>query len=104
MTPCAEQKRFKSKGRAFKKGRASLGRTGIIKIDSDFDFVILVILDLESLDPVGMWQATHAQVKAMISKNPKSKARARGQLPISEFKRNARAVWPPLGEHEVNET
>ena len=25
------------KGRAYKKGRASLGRTGIIKIDSDFD-------------------------------------------------------------------
>ncbi len=83
------------KGRAFKKGRASLGRTGITKIDSDFDFVILVILDLESLDPVGMWQATNAQVKAMISKNPNSKGRARGQLPIAEFKSVATQIWPP---------
>ncbi len=85
------------KGRAFKKGRASLGRTGIIKIDSDFDFVILVILDLETLDPVGMWQTTHAQVEAMIFKNPNSKARARGQLPIAEFKRAATQIWPPDG-------
>jgi hypothetical protein len=67
---------------------------GRIKIDSEFDAVILVVLKLETLEPIGMWEASRAQVVEMLSRS-KSKARTRGQLAISEFKRAATQIWAP---------
>ncbi|MGD0642483.1 MAG: hypothetical protein ABSC22_17195 [Roseiarcus sp.] len=69
-------------------------RMGRIKIDSEFDAVILVVLKLETLEPIGMWEASRAQVVEMLSRS-KSKARTRGQLAISEFKRAATQIWAP---------
>ncbi len=73
------KEKIQIKGRAFAKG-ANLGRMSRIKIDADYDALILVVLELETLEPIGMWEASRAQVNAMIAKS-KSKARARGQLP-----------------------
>ncbi len=85
--------RIQIKGRAVDNG-AKQGRLSRIKVDADYEAVILVLLDLESLDPLGMWEATRSQVVDMLTRT-KSKARARGQLSISEFKSKARQVWAP---------
>ena len=86
--------RIQIKGRAIGKG-AKHGRLSRIKVDAEYDAVILVLLDLESLDPLGMWEASRQQVVDMLSRS-QAKSRVRGQLSISEFKSKARRVWPPL--------
>jgi hypothetical protein len=88
------EERIQIKGRAIGKG-AKHGRMSRIKVDADYDAVILVLLDLESLDPLGMWKASRQQVVDMLSRS-QAKARVRGQLSVSEFKSKAQCVWPPL--------
>ncbi len=85
--------RIQIKGRALAKG-VKAGRMSRIKVDADFDAVILVIFDLETLEPTGMWEASRQQVQAMLTKT-KANARVRGQLSIAEFRREAKVIWPP---------
>jgi hypothetical protein len=64
------------------------------KTDAPCDTVLLVILDNASLDPREMWEAPFESVLDRL-KLP-GKARARGVLGVSEFKRLpfAHCVWP----------
>jgi hypothetical protein len=64
-----------------------------IKADSPFDIVLLVLLDNATLDPREMWEAPFSSVAKLLVLT-ESKARARGSLSVSEFKRIARQVWP----------
>jgi hypothetical protein len=66
---------------------------GTIKIDAQCNTVLLVLLDIETFDPHEMWEAPMSTVRTLL-KRTKSKARARGALSVSEFKKHASRVWP----------
>mgnify|MGYP006289342749 CR=1 FL=1 len=67
-------------------------RLGSIKLDKQWEYVLLVLLD-EHLDPVEIHQATRRSVAAAL-KEPGSKARnQRGALGVNKFKRIGRCVW-----------
>ncbi len=68
-------------------------RIGSIRLDKEWDVVILVLLD-EDLEPMEIYEADRASVtEALVA--PGSKARnERGSLVISKFKSIGIKVWP----------
>ena len=84
--------RIQIKGRAIGKGAKQHGRMSRIKLKAEYDAVILVLLDLDTLDPLEMYEASRDEVDAMLLLT-EAKSRARGQLSVSEFKRKAKRVW-----------
>jgi hypothetical protein len=88
------EEKIQIKGAVVSKSRNSGQRMGIINASGDFDAVILVVFGFGTFEPIGMWEASRAQVVEMLSRS-KSKARARGQLAIAEFKRTATQIWAP---------
>ncbi len=85
--------RIQIKGRAYGKDAKPGQRMSRIKTDAPCDTVLLVLLDNETLEPREMWEAPFSSV-AICLVRPGSKARARGALAVSEFKRISRRVWP----------
>lgn len=68
-------------------------RLGRIKLDTAWDYVLLVLLD-EQLEPIEIHRATRTAVSKALAA-PGSKSRnVRGQLGVSKFKSIGRRVWP----------
>lgn len=87
-------RRYQIKARAFSKaGRRKSQRLGSIKLDHEWEAVLLVLMD-EKLQTLEIWEAERsAVVKALTA--PGSKARNdRGALAISKFKQIGCRVWP----------
>ena len=82
----AGPQRVQIKGRAFLPGKTKSQRVGTIRRDSPCDTVLLVLLDQANLDPHEMWEAPMSAVATRLA-HPGSKARARGSLGVSEFKK-----------------
>ena len=85
--------RIQIKSRAFGADAKPGQRLGSIKQNADCDIVLLVLLDNLSLEPREMWEASYQAVVDRLNISG-SKARARGALGVSEFKRIGRQVWP----------
>ena len=69
------------------------GMIGSIKLDHQWDAVLLLLLD-EELRPQEIWQAERPAVAAALTA-PGSKARnERGALAVSKFKSIGQKVWP----------
>ena len=85
--------RIQIKGRAYGKDAKPGQRISRIKLDAPCDTVLLVLLDNTTLEPREMWEATYCSVCECLSR-PGSKARARGALSVSAFKRIAKRIWP----------
>jgi hypothetical protein len=87
--------RIQIKGRAYGKNAKPGQRMSRIKTDAPCNTVLLVLLDNATLDPREMWEAPFKSVVKRLA-HPGSKARERGVLGVSEFKRLplARRVWP----------
>lgn len=104
--PDGRKERIQIKGRASPTKPKSGQRLSRIKSSAECDRVLLVILNIESLEPREMFEATFQRVKARlhdgIARN--SKAAARGSLSISEFKKHcgAEKVWPLQFKHSFN--
>lgn len=92
LTPQGER-RIQIKGRAFGDHSARSQRLGRIKRGAACDAVVLVLLDSATFEPREIWEADYATVEARLS-IPGSKARDRGALGISEFKKIAFQIWP----------
>lgn len=86
--------RIEIKGRAYGEDAKPGQRLGRIKQGAACDKVLLVLLDNRTLDPREMWEAPYSNVAAELAR-PGSKARARGALSVSAFKRLATRSWPP---------
>jgi hypothetical protein len=84
--------RIQIKGRACDK-KAKAQRLSPIKTTAPCDKVLLVLLDIATLEPREMWEATFDSVVQCL-KRQGGKARVRGVLGVSEFKRLAQRVWP----------
>ena len=102
-TPEGSQ-RIEIKGRAYGEDAKPGQRIGRIKQGAACDVVLLVLLNSATLDPREMWEAPYAAVAKRLAKRG-SKARKRGQLGVSEFKRlnGASQIWPktPRSLNEV---
>ena len=85
--------RIQIKGRAYGKDSHPSQRMSRIKTDAPCDIVMLVLLDIETLDPREIWEAPYAVVIERLNR-PGSKARERGALGVTTFKSFARRVWP----------
>jgi len=82
------------KGRSLPRKPNPGARVGTIKLDKDWDIVILVLLD-EDLEPTEIFEADRTSVREALEA-PGSKARnERGALGISKFKSIGRKIWPP---------
>jgi hypothetical protein len=90
-TPRRRQ-RIQIKGRAYGEDAKPGQRIGTIKRGAPCDAVLLVILDNRTLEPREMWEAPIDAVEKRLALP--GKARERGALGVSEFKRLARRVWP----------
>src|SRR5271157_4787525 len=83
--------RIQIKGRAYGENAKPGQRISRIKLDAPCDTVLLVLLDNATLEPREMWEAPFASVREYLAR-PGSKARARGALSVSAFKRIAQRV------------
>ncbi|MGJ5180809.1 DUF6998 domain-containing protein [Bradyrhizobium oligotrophicum] len=94
--------RIQIKGRSCTENASRGQRIGRIKLDSDCDVVLLVLLDAATLEPKAMWEAPFRSVVTRLAE-PGSRARnERGALSVSDFKRlsGASRVWPPTVERQ----
>lgn len=87
--------RIQIKGRAYGEKAKPGQKIGTIKPSAKCDVVLLVLLDNRTLEPREMWEAPMSAVRKRLAV-PGSKARARGSLSVSEFKKHCRVskVWP----------
>lgn len=85
-------KRIQIKARLVQDVNKINGMMGAIKLDTEFDSVMLVLLQ-NDFEPVGIYEATRAQVEEALVKTD-GKARQRGVLAINEFKRLGVQRWP----------
>ena len=81
------------RGRACGEKNANQQTLTKINREAPCDVVLLVLLDKETLEIRGIHEATFAAVLECLAR-PGSKARARGVLRVSEFKRIARSIFP----------
>lgn len=81
------------KGRCLPEKPGAGQRLGSIRLDHEWDCVLLVLMD-EMFDVVEMWEAQRSAVEEALLA-PGSKARnERGALAVSKFKQIGRKVWP----------
>jgi hypothetical protein len=67
-------------------------RVGRIRLDREWDSVVLVLLD-EDLEPIEIYEAKRPEIEAALLA-PGSKARnERGTLSVSQFQSIAKLVW-----------
>jgi hypothetical protein len=87
--------RIQIKGRAYGEKAKPGQRISRMKRNAPCDTVLLVLLDNLDLEVREMWEAPYASVCECLER-PGSKARERGALSVSEFKRipRVRCVWP----------
>ena len=87
------KRKIQIKGRCFSDNFKSGQRVGSIRLDHEWDSVLLVILD-ESFNVTEMWEAYRPAVEAALLE-PGSKARnVRGALSVNKFKQIGQQVWP----------
>ncbi len=91
--------RIQIKGRVLFETSKSGQRMGRIRLDHEWDSVMLVILDAD-FSPVEIYEAPRAKVEEVLTA-PGSRARnERGALGISKFKSIAEFVWSRDDRHK----
>lgn len=86
-------RRYQIKTRSLSRSaRRRSQQVGSIKLDHEWDAVLLMLLD-DELEPLEIWEASRQAVAAALSE-PGSKARnQRGAMAVSKFKRIGTRVW-----------
>lgn len=70
----------------------SLGRMSRISVDKPCETVMLVMLDIETMNVTEVWEAPFSKVVEELGRP--GKAMARGRLGVSKFMTLARRTWP----------
>jgi len=84
--------KYQIKSRCLKGGKPGVGRLGSIKLDYDWDFALMVLLN-EDLDVTKIYETERSKVKQALEA-PGSKARnERGQLSIRQFISISHEIW-----------
>jgi len=84
-------KRIQIKARAIFDERKSGQRIGQLKLDKEWDSVVLVLFD-ENFEPFEIWEAERPDVEEAVAASRGARAR-RGALSVARFKRIGRLVW-----------
>jgi len=88
------EERIQIKGRAVDPQDRYRGRCPSIKCGDQFDYVVTLLLDRRTLDPLEIWEASEAVVQARLTA-PGSKSRnERNSMGLSQFKSIVTKVWP----------
>jgi hypothetical protein len=88
-----DNKKIQIKGRCLTEKPKPGQRLGSIRLDHEWDSVLLVLMN-EEFDVLEMWEALRRAVEEAITA-PGSRARnERGSLPVSKFKKIGQKVWP----------
>jgi hypothetical protein len=87
--------RFQIKGRAVAPTDKYRGRVPKIKIDGEFDAVLLVLLDKSTFEAIEIWRADRATVKERLTAPGSRSRNERGSMGIRQFKSIAgpRPLW-----------
>jgi hypothetical protein len=88
----AEGGRIQIKGRVVFKGSKPGQRIGRIRLDHDWDELVLVLLDAD-FEPIAIYQAMRPEVEAALMAPGSRSRNERGALGVSKFKSIARLVW-----------
>lgn len=92
------EKRLQIKGRVIQGGLQSGARMGQIKLDREWDAVLLVLLD-ENLEAVEIFEADRITVTTALLAPGSRSRNERGALAISKFKSIGRRIWSRDGHH-----
>ncbi len=85
-------RKLQIKGRCVSSASRSTGRLGSIRLDHEWDEVLLVLLD-EDFEPIEIYASDRLKIEVLLQA-PGSRARnERGQLSVSAFKAISRRVW-----------
>ena len=85
--------RVQVKSRCVLPGSKPSQRVGSIKLDYEWDTVILILMDID-FEPLEIYEATREDIERELMK-PGSKSRnERGALGIGKFKSIAKQLWP----------
>jgi hypothetical protein len=90
-TGVREGRRIQIKGRTLSDEAKSNQRIGQIKIDQQWDSVMLVLLN-ESYEPLEIYEAQREQILEAVA-NTSTKRRNRGALSVAKFKHLGQLVW-----------
>jgi len=78
------------KGRAIFKDQKSRQRLGQIKLNIDWDIILLVLLD-DNFEPQEIYLATHAEISDIL--NDKGAGKRKGPISVAKFKAISMLVW-----------
>lgn len=86
-----EGKRIQIKGRTVSSHPKANERIGQIKVDQEWDTVMLVLMN-ESYEPLEIYEAQREQILDAVAASS-AKRRNRGALSVAKFKHLAQLVW-----------
>lgn len=87
-----EGKRIQIKARVIFDEEKSGQRVGQIKLDQDWDSVMLVIMD-EDYEPYEIYEADREDIVDVMDEAAKSNRKKRGAMSVARFKIISRLVW-----------
>ena len=99
-----EGKKVQIKGRAIFDQVKSGQRIGQLKVNQEWDSVVLVLLN-EDFEPIEIFEADRIELVESLDETSDSKRNKRGAMSVSRFKHLARLVWSAEdGEIATDET
>ncbi len=84
--------RYQIKGRAIFDEKKGGQRLGQIKVDKEWDAILLVLLD-DNYRPFSIYEATRDELSDAINESQHSRRSSRGAMSIARFKNISRLVW-----------
>ena len=100
-------KRIQIKGRAVFDENKSGQRIGQLKLDQEWDSVVLVIMN-ENYEPVTIYEADRDVLLEALEENKSSKRNKRGAMSLAKFKIIADVVWTAedglIDQNSLNQT
>ena len=84
--------RFQIKGRAIFDEEKGGHRIGQLKLEQEWDAVLLVLLD-EDYEPYEIYEADRASIIEAMDEGQSSKRNKRGAMSVARFKNISRLVW-----------
>jgi len=87
-----EGKRVQIKGRAVFDEKKSGQRIGQLKIEQEWDSVVLVIMD-ENYDAIEIFEANRDIITDALNENKSSNRNKRGAMSLAKFKKISTLVW-----------
>lgn len=85
-------KKVQIKGRVIFDERKSGHRIGELRVDRDWDSVLLVLMD-EEYEPFEIYEAEHQDILDALSDGDDSRRNRRGALSVAKFKVISELVW-----------